>query len=175
MDRIWKILHGIVLLFILVSCFMPLQAINEQKQQITNLQSRIQLMEETPDYLSDAYNRIIELSKADVDKKHTPNLKIQEVCKAEVTAYSAQKKQTDGDPHITASTKHIKPGYIAVSRDLFKRGWTFGKKVYVEGEGVFEIQDLMHSRFKKRLDIYFVKNQDAKEFGVQQLHVALLI
>ncbi len=100
------------------------------------------------------------------------NLKIKEVT---VTAYSPTQEECGGDPLVTASMKKVRPGIIAVSRDLFDQGWVFGKKVYVKDHGIFEIADLMSKRYKKRMDIFFPDTDDAKKFGIkQQVTVALI-
>lgn len=99
---------------------------------------------------------------------------VEKVKVLDVTAYSPRKIETDSDPHITASMKKVKQGQIAVSRDLFYKGWVFGKKVYIEGHGIYVIADLMHKRFSDRIDIFFPKTKDAKSFGKKQLRVALL-
>ena len=61
------------------------------------------------------------------------------------TIYHATPEQTDSTPHITASGKHINMEdpqshrWIAVSRDLEAKGYTFGVKVIVTGAGDLEI------------------------------------
>ena len=91
-----------------------------------------------------------------------------------VTAYSPTAAQCDSDPHVTASMVRVRPGIVAVSRDLFEQGWVFGKKVYVKGHGIFEIADLMHKRHTQRMDIFFPDTESARQFGVKQVQVALL-
>ena len=91
-----------------------------------------------------------------------------------VTSYSPSKRQCDNDPEITASMLPVAEGTIAVSRDLFKSGWVFGRHVYVEGLGIFEIRDLMNKRFKKRIDIFRWNRKHALKFGKKKLAVALL-
>ena len=68
----------------------------------------------------------------------------------------------------------VRHGGIAVSRDLFKRGWSFGKKIYIEGYGVYEINDLMNERFKNHIDIFMWDTKKAKKFGKKELVVALI-
>ena len=68
----------------------------------------------------------------------------------------------------------VRPGIIAVSRDLFDQGWVFGKKVYIKGHGVYEIADLMSKRYTDRMDIFFPETKDARQFGIKQMTVALL-
>lgn len=91
-----------------------------------------------------------------------------------VTAYTPSPDETDSSPEITAAMTKVRPGTVAVSRDLFKKGWTFGKKVYIEGEGIKTINDLMSDKWEKRMDILYFDKQDARQFGKRQLTVALL-
>ena len=88
-----------------------------------------------------------------------------------VTAYSAEVNQTDSTPHITASNKHVKEGYIALSRDLEKDlGLHFGDLILLEGGiyGIFEFQDRMHKRKKRQVDIFYYSTKKAIEFGVKK-------
>ncbi len=98
-------------------------------------------------------------------------MKVKEIT---VTAYSPSVAEYDADPHVTASMVKVRPGIVAVSRDLFDQGWVFGKKVYVKGHGVFEIADLMNKRHKERVDIFFPNADEARRFGIKQVKVALL-
>jgi len=91
-----------------------------------------------------------------------------------VTAYSPTVNQCDSNPQVTASMVKVRPGIVAVSRDLFDQGWVFGKKVYVKGHGIFEIADLMNKRHTQRLDIFFPDTEEARRFGIKQVQVALL-
>jgi len=91
-----------------------------------------------------------------------------------VTAYNADPAQTDADPEIAASMRRVKPGTIAVSRDLFNKGWVFGRKVRIEGLGIFEINDLMAARHDQAIDIFIGCNQKAMAFGKRRTQAALL-
>ena len=83
-----------------------------------------------------------------------------------VTAYSPTKDQTDSTPNITASMQKVRPGIIALSRDLEKDlGLKFGDFVIIEGYGIFEFQDRMHKRWKKKADIFMWDRAKALEFG----------
>ena len=101
-------------------------------------------------------------------------LQIKDVHDLIVTAYTPSLDETDDDPTITAAMLKVKPGMVAVSRDLFKQGWTFGKKIYVEGMGIYMIADLMDDRWEKRIDILFFDKKEANHFGKRSLTVALL-
>lgn len=94
---------------------------------------------------------------------------------ATVTAYSAEVKQCDSDPRVAASLKKVRPGTVAVSRDLFAKGWTFGRKIYIEGHGIYEINDLMHKRKKKSIDVFIGDTKAAKNFGVKNVTVSLIM
>jgi 3D (Asp-Asp-Asp) domain-containing protein len=91
------------------------------------------------------------------------NLYIKDTRKIILTAYNALPNQTWGDPNITASNKRIKVGYIAISKDLYKKGWTFGKKVYYNGR-IYQIEDILPSR-SMGIDIFMVEYEDAINFG----------
>jgi 3D (Asp-Asp-Asp) domain-containing protein len=91
--------------------------------------------------------------------------KVDEVIPPDVvtlTTYSVSEGETDTTPLITASGFKINPNnpkrhrIIAVSRDL-KRKYKFGEKVRIEGagkyNGIYTIRDLMHPRWKKKIDI----------------------
>lgn len=91
-----------------------------------------------------------------------------------VTAYNADPAQTDSDPNIAASMRRVRPGTIAVSRDLFDRGWVFGRKVRLEGIGIYEINDLMAARHNHAIDIFIHSNSQALAFGKRRIKAALL-
>lgn len=86
-----------------------------------------------------------------------------------VTAYSARKVECDGDPFITAYQNPVREGTIAISRDLESEfGWREGDRVHLAGLGVFEVNDRMASRWKKRVDIFFHDTKKALSFGIKQ-------
>ncbi|MBG0791515.1 MAG: 3D domain-containing protein [Desulfovibrionaceae bacterium] len=91
-----------------------------------------------------------------------------------VTAYNPTTDQCDSDPLIAASMRKVRSGTIAVSRDLFDQGWVFGRKVRIEGYGIFEINDLMNKRFTQRIDIFMWDETQAKQFGAKNVRAALL-
>lgn len=91
-----------------------------------------------------------------------------------VTAYSADVAETDDTPYVTASNNRVRPGIVAVSRDLFRKGWVFGRKIYIKGLGVFIIDDLMHTRKTNQIDVFMGGKGDALQFGRKTLEVYLL-
>lgn len=91
-----------------------------------------------------------------------------------ITAYNAEVGQTDATPFITASNSRVRPGIVAVSQDLFRKGWVFGRKVYVVGYGVYTIEDLLARRKRNQLDIFMTSRDQALRFGRKRLRVFLL-
>lgn len=91
-----------------------------------------------------------------------------------VTAYNPTTDQCDADPTVAASMRKVRPGTIAVSRDLFDQGWVFGRKVRIEGMGIYEINDLMNVRYTKAIDVFMWDNEKATAFGRRTRKVALL-
>lgn len=93
-----------------------------------------------------------------------------------VTAYSTLELIQDGqdEPMLTASMSKPKEGGVAVSRDLFKQGWVFGKKVYIKNHGVFTITDIMGESRHKSVDIFMDDHGQAVRFGKKRIEVVLL-
>ena len=87
------------------------------------------------------------------------------------TAYCPDCLDDDG-PQLSASGAPVRAGRtVAVSRDLRR---LLGRKVYIEGIGVRVVEDLMHPRFAKRLDVCLPDKRQALDFGVQNLDVVIL-
>jgi 3D (Asp-Asp-Asp) domain-containing protein len=95
--------------------------------------------------------------------------------RVDVTGYSAEERQTDSTPEITAFMGKVRIGCVAVSWDLLEQGWTPGKKVWIEGYGVFTIADIMDRRWEKRFDIFFPSEKLAKTFGIKKSVLTVLI
>lgn len=92
-----------------------------------------------------------------------------------ITAYSPRKCETDDSPETTACLSLVKEGDVAISRDLFLKGWTFGKRIYIYQYGVFTITDLMNKRHQKSLDIFMWNTSNAVRFGKKEnIFVCLL-
>jgi 3D (Asp-Asp-Asp) domain-containing protein len=92
-----------------------------------------------------------------------------------VTTYSIKAAQTDETPLITASGFVLdsinpkKDRVIAVSRDL-KKKIKFGQRVRVTGigkyDGIYVVRDLMHHRWRKKIDILI--NPDDKPISFRK-------
>jgi len=85
-----------------------------------------------------------------------------------VTAYNPVASQTDSTPEITASNKRVRPGIVALSRDIEEEfGFRFGDPVFIVGLGFFVFEDRMHKRWTRRVDILTLSRKAAKTFGVK--------
>jgi len=92
-------------------------------------------------------------------------------CLVKATAYNAMPGQTDDTPTICAWGDKVRPGIIAVSRDLEKQGLTRGREVNIQGFGKMVVLDRMHKRKKNQIDIFMETYEDAIEFGVKELKI----
>lgn len=85
------------------------------------------------------------------------------------SAYNSTPRQTSGNPQITAFGDTLKPGmrYIAVSRDLLRKGLKYNTPVVIEGfDGFFLVKDKMHRRWRDHIDIYMGNDVDsARQWG----------
>jgi len=91
------------------------------------------------------------------------------------TAYNSVRAQTDGNPSIAAWGDRLQPGMraIAVSHDLIRLGLTRGVYVRIDGlPGEWVVLDRMHSRWRKRIDIYMgVDVRAARRWGRRQVQI----
>jgi len=85
------------------------------------------------------------------------------------SAYNSTVRQTSSNPQITAFGDSLKPGmkYIAVSRDLLRKGLKHNTPVVIEGfEGMYLVKDKMHHRWRNHIDIYMGNDiEAAREWG----------
>lgn len=111
-------------------------------------------------------NRLIEIEKILLSK---------DARSVTITAYMPNKAECGGDFEVTASMKKVKPGMVAVSRDLLELGWTFGKKVYISGFGVYRIADLVSEEHTNRIDILVFSKRDINNIGMRRNVIASII
>lgn len=92
------------------------------------------------------------------------------------SAYNSLTVQGEGNPKITAWGDTLRPGLrsIAVSRDLITKGLTYKTPVKIEGfEGIFIVNDKMHSRWKNKIDIYMgLDKEKAMEWGRRKVEIS---
>ncbi|QGY39732.1 hypothetical protein GM415_06235 [Pseudodesulfovibrio cashew] len=136
-----------------------------KQQEIDSLEHKLALVEQT----AEARKRMVEEVRLLQKAVSAPPVRT-----VTVTAYNPAVDQTDSDPLIAASMRKVRQGTIAVSRDLFDQGWVFGRKVRIEGLGIFEINDLMNKRYTQRIDIFMWDEDQARQFGKKNIKAALL-
>ena len=103
-----------------------------KQQEIDTLRHKLVLSEKTAEARKQMVEEVRLLQKA----KYAPPVR-----KVTVTAYNPTTDQCDSDPLIAASMRKVRLGTIAVSRDLFDQGWVFGRKVRIEGIGIFRSEE----------------------------------
>lgn len=90
-----------------------------------------------------------------------------------ITAYSPRVCETDDTPFITSIGERVHEFGCAVSRDLFEV-LDYGDWIYIEDIGYRQINDTMHNRWEKRVDIFFFDTGQAIKFGKQEKQVWVL-
>ena len=119
----------------------------------------------------DRLRRDLELAVSLLEKSFGLPVQLENVRTTPVTltAYSSTPDQCDSSPHITASNKPVRRGIIAVSNDIMKElGIGFGQRVLIPGHGVFQVQDKMNPRWRRRVDIWHDDREAARLFGKQK-------
>ena len=90
-------------------------------------------------------------------------------------AYTLDDDQTDDSEDIGAWGDELddEAKVIAVSRDLLAMGLKRGTKVRIHGRrGEYVVMDLMHSRWKKRIDILMEDDDDAFRWGRRKVKIS---
>ncbi len=92
-----------------------------------------------------------------------------------VSAYNSVPSQTANDPNLAAWGDTLVPGMrcIAVSRDLIDLGLDHNTRVQIEGlEGIYLVKDKMHSRWRRRIDLYMGKDvEKALRWGLKKREI----
>jgi 3D (Asp-Asp-Asp) domain-containing protein len=88
-----------------------------------------------------------------------------------VTAYNAGSE--------TASSRHVRPGTVALSRDLLRNftpdaPFRFGDRVLIPGMGMYVVEDAMAPKWKLKADIWFSDAETARRWGVRSVYVTRL-
>jgi 3D (Asp-Asp-Asp) domain-containing protein len=94
------------------------------------------------------------------------------------TGYSSSVWETDDTPFITASNTRTRHGVVAMSRDLLRRynpeaPFGFGDTIHISGLGDFIVEDSMHWRWRKRIDIWFPSREAAWNFGIRDVTITM--
>jgi len=96
-----------------------------------------------------------------------------------VTSYRSVKAQTDSSPFITSIGEHVSKSGCAVSQDLLKLGIVkYGDTIYIDQIGFRRVNDTMHRRIKRQIDIwvdsYEAEKTHDQKFGGKRLKVWLI-
>ncbi|WP_237724889.1 hypothetical protein [Deinococcus alpinitundrae] len=92
------------------------------------------------------------------------------------TAYNSEVGQTDDSPFITATGTRVRPGVIALSRDLL-RIFPYGTRVTLHDSAgllngrVFIVEDTMNVRLANTIDIWMGSRAQALRWGVRTVRI----
>jgi 3D (Asp-Asp-Asp) domain-containing protein len=101
-----------------------------------------------------------------------PDVKVNRVIQAVVTAYSSTEAETDETPFITASGKQVEDGIVA------NNGLPIGTKIRIPelyGDKIFVVEDRMSwQKSNYHFDIWFSSYWEAKNFGAKRTYIEVL-
>ncbi len=107
------------------------------------------------------------------------------------TAYNSHASQTDRTPFITATGARTRFGVIALSRDML-RSVPYGSLVRIEDLGawgsgrgrgtynrmlsgvLFQVEDTMHPRKVRTVDVWFYSRSQALKWGARQVKLTII-
>ena len=107
------------------------------------------------------------------------------------TAYNSHVSQTDRTPFITATGARTRFGVIALSRDML-RSVPYGSLVRIEDLGawgsgrgrgtynrmlsgvLFQVEDTMHPRKVRTVDVWFYSRSQALQWGARQVKLTIV-
>lgn len=107
------------------------------------------------------------------------------------TAYNSLSSQTDRTPFITATGARTRFGVIALSRDML-RSVPYGSLVRIEDLGtwasgrgrgtynrmlsgvLFQVEDTMHPRKVRTVDVWFYSRSQALQWGARQVKLTII-
>ena len=77
---------------------------------------------------------------------------------------------------MTASSRHARPGTVALSRDLLRTftpgaPFDFGDRVLIPGMGMYVVDDTMSPRWTRMADIWFADLQTARKWGRRDVYL----
>ncbi|TSA84534.1 hypothetical protein FNU79_11040 [Deinococcus detaillensis] len=92
------------------------------------------------------------------------------------TAYSSDVGQTDNSPFVTATGTRVRPGVIALSRDLL-RIFPYGSRVTLQDSAgllngrTFIVEDTMNVRMSNTIDIWMGSRAQAYQWGARSVTI----
>ena len=161
----------ILLVVITIESVFGIFLFQKQQEDLEKFKKKITLLE----YKNLLYEDAL-LAKKKPKKKTSPSLVTSS--KVRVTAYHPKSRgiNSDKDPKTTATMTVPRAGKTAaISSSLFKKGW-LGKKVYIDGYGVFVIEDRMSKSLKgDRIDLCVGSKLVARNFKSRDgVHASIL-
>jgi 3D (Asp-Asp-Asp) domain-containing protein len=142
------------------------------EDQIQNLQFQT---EGEIQHLTEVNKQLLAQNKSLIEQLDSVHTVEDKLLKYRITLshYTASVDETDSNPQETATgTKPVVGRTLAVSRDLFK--YLRGKKVWIEGLGVFTVEDTMNPRFTNKGDLLVRTKTEAKKLGVKKVTLVVL-
>ena len=99
------------------------------------------------------------------------------------TAYNSTPGQTDSTPFITATGTHVRPGVVALSRDLLGR-FPYGTRISIEDLSghysgalrgrTFVVEDTMNVRISNTVDVWMESWNEAMSWGYRSVRITVL-
>lgn len=163
-----KTLYTLTIIVVALFCFFLLTIFSNLKTdyntKISILKKEIKQLKHEKDMIEDVY-KIQNIVLYGYRQANT--------FEARLSAYTARPEETNDDYTNTSTMEEPIPGWtVAVSRDLGR--WK-GKRIYIEGLGVRQVNDYMNERYKdKQIDILVHTPNEAFDFGVQKRNVYLI-
>ncbi len=109
------------------------------------------------------------------------------------TGYNSLSNQTDSTPFVTATGARTRFGIVAVSRDLLGDAIPYGSLIrlkdlgsyytgrgagafqhLLDSQGLFIVEDTMHSRKSQQMDVWFPEYSTAISWGVRRIEVEVV-
>lgn len=169
-DRSLVIFLTIVLFFDFFLFPLPILAAEELKE--ANIRKNIIIIEENGCLARETQD------KPNQDINHLPENKPANIIKTGryvVTAYNSERGQTDDSPCITANGFNV--CQHGVEDTIAANFLPFGAKVKIPelfGEKVFVVRDRMNLRHSHRIDVWMIKKENARKFGVKIAKIEVL-
>ena len=168
----------VVLIFVLIFDFFlfpaPVMASEYESTQNNNIfldvneleyQNNLAKLEEITEYKDDFINILPDTNLWPV-KRYSYH---------EITAYTSETYQCDGDPCTTANGFNLCEND---TEDSVAVNWLpFGAKIRIPdifGNRVFIVRDRMNSRYSDMVDVWFKNKEEAKKFGIKITKVEIL-
>lgn len=76
----------------------------------------------------------------------------------------------------TASSRQVRPGTVALSRDLLRNftpsaPYSYGDRILIPGMGMYVVEDAMNPRWTRKADIWFENEATARRWGVRNVYI----